>query len=271
MKVITALLLLISMPLLADYPLEIIELKSRPVNEVIPIIRPFIDSDGSVAGMNDQLIIRTSKQNLREIRDILDRIDRPPRRLMISVRQGAGDSISRRRAEVDINAMVGNDAKVVIGQPTAGNSVRFRTHGGRTQSDQDVTQRVQTLDGRPAFIAVGTEVPINNYSVNRWGPQSYGGGNTVYKDASTGFYVLARLNGDRVTLQVSPQMMRPRTDQHFEFTRASTVLSGRLGEWITLGGTSRAGYADNRGIGFGAGAQNRQDRDISLQVLEMKQ
>ena len=271
MKIVTALLLLISMPLLADYPLEIIELKSRPVNEVIPLIKPFIDRDGSIAGMNNQLIVRTSEKNLREIRNILDRIDRPPRRLMIYVRQGAGDGIRRGGVSADINAMVGNDARVVIGQPGPDNSVRFRAGSRQTQSDLDVSQRVQTLEGQQAFISVGTQVPVKDYNFTGWGPHAYGGSSTVYKNATTGFYVLPRLSGDRVTLQVSPHMVRPRSGERFDFTQASTVLSGRLGEWMTLGGSSRAGYADSRNIGYSAGTRNRQDRDISIRVEELQQ
>lgn len=83
----------------ADYPLEIIQLKSRQVNELIPILRPFIDQDGSIAGMNHQLIIRTSEKNLAEIKKILKRLDQPPVRLMVSVRQSAGGSVRERSTQ----------------------------------------------------------------------------------------------------------------------------------------------------------------------------
>ena len=48
----------------AGYPLEIIEMKARSVEEMIPIIRPLVEPDGTVTGMQNQLIIRTSPERL---------------------------------------------------------------------------------------------------------------------------------------------------------------------------------------------------------------
>ena len=42
LRVIVLILLLIGMPVSADYPLEIIELKGRQVEEIIPMIRPLV-------------------------------------------------------------------------------------------------------------------------------------------------------------------------------------------------------------------------------------
>jgi len=74
----TLIVLLSSTGATADYPLEIIELKGRHADEIIPIIKPFVSPDGSIAGINNQLIIRTSRENMQEIRSLLQRIDRPP-------------------------------------------------------------------------------------------------------------------------------------------------------------------------------------------------
>lgn len=271
MKQLVALLLLISGPLMADYPLEIIELKSRPMEEVLPLVQPFIDSDGSIAGMNNQLIIRTSKRNLEEIRDIINRIDSPPRRLLIYVSQGRDSALSRQGSAVDINAMVGNDAKVVVGRAEPGSSVRYRVRGGSIQSNRDIVQRLQVLDGHPAFIAVGRQLPVEIYHTEGHPSDINGGRNTIYQPATTGFYILPRTTGDRVTLQVSPHMVRQQQGQGFDFAQASTLLSGRLGEWLSLGGTTGSGYAGDRRIGTNAGSADRQDTAISLRVEELPQ
>ncbi|MCG8426249.1 MAG: hypothetical protein MI754_02695, partial [Chromatiales bacterium] len=111
---------LISTSAWASYPLEIITLTSRPVSEVLPIIKPFISPDGSVSGMQNQLIIRTSPDNLEEIKEILAKIDTPARRLMISVRQGESTNQQRQGISADISTMVGKNAKVIVGQPNGG-------------------------------------------------------------------------------------------------------------------------------------------------------
>jgi hypothetical protein len=59
-----------------------------------------------------------------------------------------------------------------------------------------------------------------------------------YQGVSSGVYVTPRLQGDRVTLDIEPRLERP--DPYgsgaIETHAAATTVSGRLGEWIALGG-----------------------------------
>ena len=272
MRIITLLLLLIGMPVLADYPLEIIELKGRQVEEIIPLIRPLIGEDGAVTGMNNQLIIRTSEENLREIRRVLEQVDRAPRRLIVSVRQGVNDQSGARKLAADVDVMVGKNTKIVIGHPTEDDSVKLTARKSTTRSDLDVTHRVQTMEGYPAFIATGKSVPIDNYRRYWGGPYPPRGElYTEYRDVTTGFYVTPRLNGDRVTLEVSPHMERlGRMERTFDIQRARTVVSGALGEWIAIGGAERSGDGDGRGIARSVTTRNRQQRDIFIKVEDRR-
>ena len=71
---------------LAQYSLEIIPLKHSTVEQVLPALRPLVEPGGTLAGQQGQLFLRTSPANVAEIRRALDVIDRPLRRLQISVR-----------------------------------------------------------------------------------------------------------------------------------------------------------------------------------------
>ena len=71
----------------AQQQLEIIDLKSRTAEQVLPQLRPFVEPGGTISGMNNQVFIRASEANRRQIRELLGAIDRPPRRLVISVRR----------------------------------------------------------------------------------------------------------------------------------------------------------------------------------------
>ena len=42
--------------------LEIIELRNKPADQVIPIVRPMLDRDGVITGTGFQLMVRTSAQ-----------------------------------------------------------------------------------------------------------------------------------------------------------------------------------------------------------------
>ncbi|MDP1996739.1 MAG: hypothetical protein Q8J90_06040, partial [Gallionella sp.] len=78
-------LLFFSAPVWAE--LEIIALKHRSAEEVLPVIRPLLDKNAVASGMNYQLILRTSPRNLEEIKRLLESIDVAPRRLKITVLQ----------------------------------------------------------------------------------------------------------------------------------------------------------------------------------------
>ena len=267
---ITLLLLLASVSLLADYPLEIIELKGRPVVEVIPIIKPFVGSDGSVAGMNNHLIIRASPENLHEIRQILRQIDRPPRRLLISVRQGSTGTAEGRGISADIKALVGRQGQIAIGNPEGEEGVRLRGIGAGTRSDLDVSHRVQALEGRPAFISTGRSVPVNRSQFYGAVPFPYYGSYSGYRDTASGFYALARLNGNQVSIEINPRMERAgNIGGSFDIQRAHTTVSGALGTWIAVGGFSQSGFRDISGIGLNAGTRSTGQGDIYLKVDEI--
>ncbi|MCW8920483.1 MAG: hypothetical protein OQK68_03310 [Sedimenticola sp.] len=265
-------LVIFSANLLADYPLEIIQLQSRATDEIIPVLRPFIDKEGSISGMNDQLIIRTSPENLAEIRKIIQRLDQPPRRLMIAVRQSGNSQRIEQNNQADINLMVGKHAKVIVGDQNRDNSLRYRIRDTRTKSDLDATHRIQALEGHPAFIATGQSIPIpeqttiiNNNTVHQQMT-------TRYKNVTSGFYVVPRLNGQQITLEISPHMNRPgNLHNSYDIQQADTMVSGRLGEWITIGGINQQLNLKNSGILREAHTENRSDQTIELRVDEITQ
>ena len=272
MRILISLLLLFSSNLtLADYPLELIELQSRQADEMIPMLRPFIDKDGSIAGMGNQLIIRTSESNFQEIQNILQRFDRPARNLMIYVRQSAAGSARQQRQAANISSLIGKQSKLVVGSARPDNTIEYRVKSARTRSHLDATHRVRTLEGRAAFIATGQSIPIQQQNTAIVGGVIHQLTTTRYRNATSGFYVLPRLNGNRVTLEISPHMNRPGSIQGtYDIQQAITVLSGELGEWITLGGRSNAINSNQHDILRNIETRNSEERVIQLLVEEIR-
>jgi hypothetical protein len=273
---------LFSTPLLAEYPVEMLQLNGHSAEKVIPVIKKFIDKDGSVASMNDQLIVRTSPDNLKLIKKILDNIDKPARPLVIYVRQGSGEMqtgparLSTTRADVEADSgriigLPGDRGTVkpgqIIGLPSRGAPAGRRGIQADTRSDRDQTQRVQVVEGKPAYIETGTQVPIYDGAT---GVGLYGYGEalrTRYKNATTGFYALARTSGDQVTVEISAQQIQQgTTNDRFDARRTRTTISGRLGEWMPLGGTSRGGFNDQKQGGINASTTSNQDYALYLMV-----
>ena len=233
--------------------LEVIPLRYRTAQEMIPVIQPMLGREGSVSGLQGQLIVRTTPANLDEIKRILASIDTAPRQLMITVRQDADTDRSRSTAEVS-GSVGGERGRVAIPptsrDPRGGNvvlregddRVRVQVLEGRTTGSDRNTQTVRVMEGREAFVRVGLSVPMRERQVRR----VVVGGQVVeqvvegtqYRDVTTGFYVLPRLSGDQVMLDVRPQR-ETLSDQVRGGVKAQSVvttISGLLGEWMEIGG-----------------------------------
>ena len=230
--------------------IEVIPLKHRLAKDVIPILEPLVEKGGTVTGMNDQLIVKTTPANLKQLRKVLDSLDRAPRRLRISVRQDVGasleareDAISARVHTDDVHAGVpaphGGSASVSAGDGR--NGVRYETISTRDEDDSFNTHFVTALEGQPAWIQTGRSVPLPNQDV-----YASPGGVVVrngieYRDVNSGFYVIPRLNGREVTLEINPQLNRvdPRGSQVIDTQVSATTVTGRLGQWISIGGSNQ--------------------------------
>lgn len=77
---LAAIWLLVAVPAWADYPLEIVKLRARVAEEIVPLVAPLAGPDGAVTGTGGTLVIRAAPGRVAEIRRALESIDRPPRR-----------------------------------------------------------------------------------------------------------------------------------------------------------------------------------------------
>ena len=279
-------LALLSSPVWAE--LEVITLQHRNAEEVLPIIRPLLDKDGVASGMNNQLILRTSSGNLAEIRRLLPGIDTAPRSLKITVMQNVDSETVRRLTAISGSVGLGRDARLSVaeGEGRSGfameagqgaDRMRARVVSTRSLEDDKKTQQVQVVEGGRALIRVGQSVPVRQRQVvhSPWNTQVID--STEYRDVSSGFYVRPRINGDRVTLEISaqndalgPQSGNPSfTPQLTRVQQLNTTVSGRLGEWMELGDTSRQATNDGSALTSHDVLEVHDRRNVLLKVEEM--
>ncbi|MGH8119624.1 MAG: hypothetical protein ACRESK_03310 [Gammaproteobacteria bacterium] len=263
--------------------LEVITMQHRNVDDVIRILRPLVTPGGTVTGMNDQLIIKTTPENLSELKHVLESIDRTPRRLLISVRQdstgvmqGNEQALSGKYSSGDVTARVTDrhppEGLVVSVQDEKGNVVRYRRQDSLADSTDQNSYRVQATEGYPAFINVGQSIPIP-YHTTYVTPDGVVVNNaTEYVDATSGFYVLPRLNGDQVTLLVAPHLSRagPGAAPVFDVQNVETTATGRLGEWIAIGGINQESSDNSRRILSSTNRESRLDNTILIKVDELE-
>lgn len=250
-------LLLIGNLAQAQGELEILQLRSRSAEQVIPILRPLLEPGAVLTGQGYQLIVRTSPKNLSELRAVLDSIDRPPRRLVISVRQGATAEEMRRSAGARVDLRPG-DSRVDV-----------RIVDSRSASDERVDQRVQVLEGGRATIASGQSRPLQQRQVIRTPGGVIVQDSTTMQEIATGFEVVPRVSGRNVMLVIAPQRETPGAFGTVHSHRAATTVSAPLGEWFEIGGTAQSSDRDQRGILSSAQSRSTESRRIWVKVEEL--
>ncbi len=277
---IAALLLLALGAAHAQQQLEIIDLKSRTAEQVLPQLRPFVEPGGTLSGMNNKIFIRASAANRQQIRELLAAIDRPPRRLLISVRQDADSTATARGGEVSGRVSSGGTTiesrRTVVGGSgvevrRGGDVVRGQVYDSRSVDSERVAQQVQVVESGKAFINVGTSVPVPLRQVVVGPGGAVVSESVVYRDLGTGFSAEPQLAGDNVTLTISPTHDTPGRygPGSANVQRLTTTVSGRLGEWIDLGGSVEERSGEESGVLRHSTRGGSTGRRVQLKVEEL--
>lgn len=259
---------------------EVLPAGYRPVDEMVQILRPLVPKPGSVSGAYGKIVIRTTPENMRVIKEILATLDRAPANLLISVRYSINEEV-RRDLFKAFGEVGGGNVGISSGRGSGSGRGLVISHrdgdqevGVRIDKTQSVgadrgTQRVRVLEGKEAFIQSGQSVPVTDERV----VISSTGVTTVqrstgFRSVNSGFYVRARLNSDeRVTVEIFPQHNRLEAGSGaIDVREASTVVSSPLGRWMEIGGVSATSSESTRGIGASSSSTTSSDYATYLKV-----
>src|SRR6185503_9628806 len=164
----------------AQPSLEVITLRHRTADQVLDTLRPLVEPGGTLTGQGSRLIVRVSPDNLAEIRRALDAIDRPLRRLRISVR--FDDAFDSSRRDLEASGSISN------------RGVRIEGSAGelRRSTDSRVDQSVQALEGGRATIFTGQSRPVRQRQYIQTPTGVVSQELTVVQEATSGFEVIPR-------------------------------------------------------------------------------
>jgi hypothetical protein len=216
--------------------LEIIPLRHRTAEQVLPALRPLMEPGATLTGQGTQLIVRASPGNLDELKRALAAIDRPARRLQILVR--LDDAVDAARQDVSGSGRISSNS---------GARVEVQAQESSRTGVERVDQRVQVLEGSRAFIYIGQSTPILDGSVTR--------------ETASGFEAIPRLTGSGVLVEIAQRRDTPVQQQAL-----TTTVSGRLGEWLDVGGAIESAARTDRGIAAARSSQSAQARRVWLKV-----
>jgi acetyltransferase-like isoleucine patch superfamily enzyme len=268
--------------------MEIIELKSGVVSDIVPVLKPLVAEGGTVTGMNGKIIIKSTASNLKQLKQVLAQLDKAPRRLMISVKQNVDgslktseDGLSGRYISNNVKIEspdISNEGTIIQGQDSDGNVIRYRTLETRSSLEDRNVFKVQTLEGHHAHINIGNSVPIPNSNTIITGAGVVIQDGVEYRDVTSGFYVLPRLQGDNVTLLIAPRLSRVTPNSRhsrdhaatFDIQEVETTATGRLGEWIQIGGATQHYNNDSRRNVIRTKQRGQEQRNVLIKVEEIK-
>jgi len=262
--------------------LEVIDLNYRSSEEIIAILDPLVPPPGSVRAMHNKLIIKTTPDNLEDIKRALARLDTAPRSLLITVTQGLADDV-RNEQRAAFAGVKSDNVTLRGGQPvqkgpglqaSAKNrrtQAAARVYRNRSLTNDSSRQSLRAIEGQPAFIGVGKSVPFGQRSIILSGDLAQVQDTILYKDITTGFYVLPRLSGDRVLLDMWPHRSNLSREGggRIDIQGALTTVSGHLGEWIHIGGANeRASLYENASV-YSTRSKDHTSYSIYVKVDEL--
>lgn len=223
--------------------IEIIPLRHRTADQVLPTLRAFLEPGGALTGQGYQLFLRTSPANARQLKQLLATLDRAPRELVITVRQDREGESGERRVGADGSVTISNRRRIT---QMSGN-VNVEASDARTTGTQSAEQRIRVLEGGRAYIAIGTAIPMSfrQFVVTPQGLTEVRG--IVHYDAVTGFHAQPQVAGDMVTVELAPEQSEIVAGA-IERAQLSTTVRGRLGEWIAVGGADVRGESQSSGV-----------------------
>jgi type II secretory pathway component GspD/PulD (secretin) len=244
--------LALSTPAAAQNALEIISLRHRTAEQVLPALRPLLEPGATLSGQQNQLFLRASPATVADIRLALEAIDRPLRRLRVLVRfDESGEAAAR---NVEASGRVGN----------RGSDIEVRAQDSRSASEERADQRLQVLEGSRAMIFSGRERPITRQQLIQTPAGVISQPVTVYEDRTSGFEVIPRLSGSTVHVEIAPQRWSGDT-----VSRAATTVSGPLGRWFELGAVASSAARDERGIASASRSSSSETRRVWIRVDEL--
>ena len=256
--------LLLSLSLGVQAASEVIALSYRTADDMLSVAQSVLGSEGRVSAFGNQLIVNAPPAKIAELRTLINQLDTQPKRLLISVDTNDSSQQNDRGFQVNGSASVGG-VDVEAGQGEVNGRDQVRIIRRSTANRSGGVQQIQTNEGFPALIQVGQSVPVTSTNV---GPYGQIFNQTQYRNVTQGFYVTATLTGEIVHVSISSNNDRVSQTRSgaIDIQSTDTRVSGRLGEWISIGGVNEQSRGNQRDFLQSRSTQGRQDMNIRLKV-----
>jgi len=267
-KRILAVSLIFSFNVVAETEFKIITLKHHFASDLLPTIEPMVGIDGTAAGINSELIVRTSADRMREIEALIEKLDvvRENRKITIN----HSHSIQSQDDRLEANGNITTGHVTVRTPPIRPNTVNIELENNSNKAQQNSSQFLNVLDGERAFIRVGQIVPFTQEWITITRRYVAIERVTDWRDITTGFAVRTRTVGNPhqnlVEIEITPRIARLNQQGFIDFEELSTVVRTNLGSWVNISGTMQQNDDVSRKILGYQNTANQQTSNLSIKV-----
>lgn len=246
---------------------KIITLQHRFAEDLLPTIQPMVGADGTVSGIQNQLIVRASAERMAEIEQLVATLDVERQNLRITVSNQGSQQFQNRDISVQGRKRFGNveisNSRLPRNAPEV---VQIGIDDRQTASTSNSNQFLTVADGQRAFITVGQAVPFTQEWVVLTRRYASVQRTTDFVDVSTGFAVRPRTIGNQIELEITPRIAKLNQGGYIDFDELSTVVRVRKGEWLDIGGLMQQKDDVSRAILSRQSGNQSQNSQLSIRV-----
>jgi type II secretory pathway component GspD/PulD (secretin) len=241
----------------AQTVIEVIPLANRPAAELQPLIAPLLEQTDHLVGNGFSLIVKTTPERLAGIKELIKKLDTALANLSIRVIQSKDHTADQLNAKARLDVIIPGN-----------NPVEFKGKININQQNQQNVatseQVLKTVEGKPAYIKIGSNHPVRYTAVSDYGYGQHSiSTHTQFIEATTGFAVLPRLNGEQVSLEISPWSDQMNSTGSIETQSIKTLINAKLGQWVEIGTIAE----QSQSTGYGLLSVEQSNRQNVVHVL----
>lgn len=227
--------------------LEIINLNYRPAKDILPILTPLLEKNGTISGEKYVLFIRTSAKNLSDLKKAIATLDADLRQLRISIMQESASNMKRHGFSVSSTSKKTN-------------AIVYSTKEKTNKSNQ---QMIQVTEGQWATLQTGMSLPELTRTKNSNGTITE---SLEYKTIITRLKIQPILQGDNINVKVTSFTGKKNSHKSKTLQGLSTSVKGKVGQWIALGGITTPSSNQQSGYIFSTQHIAESNKQIFIKV-----
>jgi hypothetical protein len=219
--------------------LEKIELQHNLAQDIIPLVKPFLVENASISAEDYTIILKTTPENMQQVKKLIHDLDIPSKQLQISVSldpQVILQTLVTNKTQQAPQADITTDENKSAVNPSADadKSLIYKTTGREVIPG---IQIIKVLQNRWSMIRTGQTIPVMKRIRNPDGTVTE---SISHQQVNQGLRIKLQLSGQAVTLYVQPfyeaeSQTGPGTKLYY---KQEKVAHAMLGNWFGLEATS---------------------------------